>query len=1321
MSIGHRNRSDLLISTALQTTVVVVLSLPAAAQPAPNARPTGGSVVGGAAAISQTGSNTRIEQSSQRAAIDWKSFNVGSQQSVTFSQPSANAVALNRVTGPDPSQIAGRIDANGQIILVNQSGVNFYKGAQVNAAGVMVSAAGISNQNFMAGVMKFDQPGDPNARIDNQGSITVKQAGLAALVAPRVANSGTITARLGHVVLAGAKTATLDLYGDGLLSLDVSDQVTQAPVGKDGRTAIALVTNSGLVVADGGTVQLTARAADGIVQNLVQARGQIRAATMGDHTGTVALNGVGGSIVVEGQLSAPGKAPGTKGGNIEVVSNGNVVVASAAKIDASGRAGGGVVAIGTTLDRARNGSSVTPTRVATNVKIAQGAQIASNATARGDGGRITVLSSKITQMDGAIAAKGAPSGGNGGFVEVSGNVVAINGTADESAAAGKVGTLLLDPTNLNIVTTSPIGTNIDGEFSGNTLLSTAPDARLPSTITTGKLAALAAGGDINVQATGTIDVQNSVAVANGLLLQAEGNLSVDRGVTLQSKAHTLELDAGFDFPNSKVDLPGTINLGTTGTGAAPQLQAVNLTLRAGSSINLNDAVITVANVADINALAGNVTQAAGGLLAAATLTGNVVGTAALVATNAISNLGNFTAAADFTLSNAPPLSVTGTLNAGGFLSITNAGPLGIGGSVSAGFVSLSASSVSISGPVATTGELLMTASNGAIVEAPTGSITANLIAASTLGTGGDISLPNKTNLIAQSDGNTATDGNVVLVSGENLTLTGTHSGNNLFFEVAAGGGTLTLSDNDPRSDGANPAILTATRRISLVADNDAVEHPLSAFVDSTITAPTVELAPYSTTSNTSLLAGSGLLINATMLSIIQTNGGTLEVGGFTNLPAGAITPAASTTAIDIGAPLDLTAIASTLRLDANGPVSQSGGPLTVTALTGSGGAWTLNNAANAVGSLGNVTAVSFSLLDSSNVTVAGTLSAMTTASITDPLTVTVAGLINAGGVGLGARDIDISGSVDAGTIALNANGGAINATGVLVADELTGSATTAASLTGANRIAALGAFTVGTSFMLNDSVDLLIASALNGPRIAIRDPANRISVADGAVITTGGSARPAGPIQSALEPSSGAPGALFQAASFTQIGSSFVVGQVGGPATLQISITGNAQFDPPLGLQGPCAWLILNLTNGTATGNVFVNALDVSYTTPGSTNLTGTIAGIGGGPAAAIGNIEPAINANYLFNGCIIAAALCHPPAPPTSTPTPTPIPRVAVDLNTGLTATLGAIYPLLSLAPAAVTGLPKLSLIALPMLTPRPPQLTDPDVVPPNITFLDY
>ena len=88
-------------------------------------------------------------------------------------------------------------------------------------------------------------------------------------------NSGAISARLGHVILGGAQTATLDLYGDGLLSLDVTNQVTHMPVGPNGKAAPALITNTGVIVADGGTVQLTARAADGVVQNLVQADGRL--------------------------------------------------------------------------------------------------------------------------------------------------------------------------------------------------------------------------------------------------------------------------------------------------------------------------------------------------------------------------------------------------------------------------------------------------------------------------------------------------------------------------------------------------------------------------------------------------------------------------------------------------------------------------------------------------------------------------------------------------------------------------------------------------------------------------------------------------------------------------------------------------------------------------------------------------------------------------------------------------------------------------------------------------------------------------------------
>ena len=550
-------KATLLMGTALQATVMLVLSQPAGAQPAPNARPLGGSVVGGSATISRTPNNTAINQSTQRAAIDWKSFDVGSQQRVTFNQPSSSAATLNRVTGPDPSQIAGRIDANGQVVLLNQSGVVFYKGAQVNTNGLVVSAIGMSNQGVKGfldtGKLALDQAGNPNARVENQGTITIKQAGLAALVAPEVANSGVINAKLGHVVLAGAKTATLDLYGDGLLSLDVTNQVTQAPVNKDGTTATALVTNTGVIIADGGTVQLTARAADGIVQNLVRAGGKIRAATMGDQTGSVALNGVGGSVIVEGQLSAPGNAPGTTGGNIEVVSNRNVTIASGAQINASGKAGGGVVAIGTTLARAKGGPSVTPTMTAANTFIQSDARIRADAGTAGNGGIVTVLATSATTMAGAITARGGPQGGNGGLVEISGDQLGLSGQVDVSAPKGTIGTILLDPSTLEIINGAKGAGDQDGNLNP-----------------TGTILANGADTPRNQVSNGEIN-----SLTGSIVLQAQNDLSIDNNTPI-----TLLPNASLALEGVKGDI--VIGTGSpitaSGTGSIQVLAGGALTL-----------------------------------------------------------------------------------------------------------------------------------------------------------------------------------------------------------------------------------------------------------------------------------------------------------------------------------------------------------------------------------------------------------------------------------------------------------------------------------------------------------------------------------------------------------------------------------------------------------------------------------------------------------------------------------------------------------------------------------------------------------------------
>src|SRR3954463_16675008 len=82
---------------------------------APTTLPTGGRVVAGQATIGQSGAAMQIQQGSAKAALDWDAFSIGSQATVTFNQPSASAIALNRVLGNDASQIYGRLTANGQV------------------------------------------------------------------------------------------------------------------------------------------------------------------------------------------------------------------------------------------------------------------------------------------------------------------------------------------------------------------------------------------------------------------------------------------------------------------------------------------------------------------------------------------------------------------------------------------------------------------------------------------------------------------------------------------------------------------------------------------------------------------------------------------------------------------------------------------------------------------------------------------------------------------------------------------------------------------------------------------------------------------------------------------------------------------------------------------------------------------------------------------------------------------------------------------------------------------------------------------------------
>src|SRR5712691_10026608 len=413
------------------------------------ANPLGGQVVGGQATIATTAPNTlTIQQSSQRAAINWQSFNIAPNETTQFVQPSASAIALNRVQAGDPSVIAGRLTANGQLVLINPSGIVFTRGSQVNVNSLIATPSDISTANFMAGSLHFNIPSaNPNARIVNNGHITVAEKGLAALVCPVSANNGVISAKLGKVVLAGAETYTLDFYGDGLIKFDVGSAVTSVPLGRNGKPVTSLVSNAGLVDAPGGTVLLTADAASGLLSNVIDMPGRISArsvaATSGAVTpGAVTIDaGAGNNARLAGTINVAGLRPGETGGRA-VVTGGGVTQTSTARIDARGYAGGGTVEIG---GGPHGADSLVRNALTTN--ISAGAVIDASATNNGNGGTVAVWSDGATVFNGTILAKGGPLGGDGGWVETSGKgtlTVGPSASVIASAARGNPGSWLLD-------------------------------------------------------------------------------------------------------------------------------------------------------------------------------------------------------------------------------------------------------------------------------------------------------------------------------------------------------------------------------------------------------------------------------------------------------------------------------------------------------------------------------------------------------------------------------------------------------------------------------------------------------------------------------------------------------------------------------------------------------------------------------------------------------------------------------------------------------------------------------------------------------------
>ncbi len=94
-----------------------------------------------------------IQQTADKAILNWETFNVGRNTVVDFDQQASWSL-LNRINDPSgrPSQILGRIQGEGTVMLINRNGVVFDGSSQVNVKNLAASAVNISDAQFGKGI-----------------------------------------------------------------------------------------------------------------------------------------------------------------------------------------------------------------------------------------------------------------------------------------------------------------------------------------------------------------------------------------------------------------------------------------------------------------------------------------------------------------------------------------------------------------------------------------------------------------------------------------------------------------------------------------------------------------------------------------------------------------------------------------------------------------------------------------------------------------------------------------------------------------------------------------------------------------------------------------------------------------------------------------------------------------------------------------------------------------------------------------------------------------------------------------------------------------
>ncbi|RLK51974.1 filamentous hemagglutinin family protein [Stenotrophomonas rhizophila] len=258
--------------------------------------PTGGIWTTGAGNITPSGVDAlTVNQTSTKALIDWNSFDISSTGTVNFVVPGSSAVTVNKINSGTPSTIAGLLNGNGQVFLINPAGIMFSSGSSANVGGLVASTmaldGGVAND-----VYDFQGSAQTGAQIINLGNLTATNGSIS-LLGAAVTNGGSIQAA--QINLMAGNPVRLQLYEPGTGISVYLASISNSPATAFGNSAIH---NTGTLQA--GAINLQAAVAPGLLPSLINLGGVVTASSVLGNDGSLVVQAHGGGIVQTGNVSA---------------------------------------------------------------------------------------------------------------------------------------------------------------------------------------------------------------------------------------------------------------------------------------------------------------------------------------------------------------------------------------------------------------------------------------------------------------------------------------------------------------------------------------------------------------------------------------------------------------------------------------------------------------------------------------------------------------------------------------------------------------------------------------------------------------------------------------------------------------------------------------------------------------------------------------------------------------------------------------------------------------------------------------------------------